>query len=96
MSRGRGKKPAAALESAINQGRNRRPHGARLFIEIQGGLPVIVDGQVIGGISASFDSPKRDLLRSAANRMRAAVRRAVHGESIAGSSFSCMFERHFS
>jgi glc operon protein GlcG len=27
------------------------------FIEMQGGLPLIVDGLVIGGIDASFDTP---------------------------------------
>ena len=28
---------------------------------MQGGLPVVVDGQVIGGIGASFDTPEHDV-----------------------------------
>ena len=28
---------------------------------VQGGLPIIVDGQVIGGIGASFDTPEHDV-----------------------------------
>jgi glc operon protein GlcG len=28
---------------------------------MQGGLPVVVDGQVVGGIGASFDTPEHDL-----------------------------------
>jgi glc operon protein GlcG len=54
------KKPTAALESAINQGRIAAVT-ARDFIEMQGGLPIIVDGQVIGGIGASFDTPEHDV-----------------------------------
>jgi glc operon protein GlcG len=33
----------------------------RDFIEMQGGLPIVVDGQVIGGIGASFDTPEHDV-----------------------------------
>jgi len=33
---------------------------ARGFIEMQGGLPVVVDGEVIGGIGASFATPEED------------------------------------
>ena len=54
------KKPTAALESAINQGRI-AAITARDFVEMQGGLPIIVDGQVIGGIGASFDTPEHDV-----------------------------------
>jgi glc operon protein GlcG len=54
------KKPTAALESAIDQGRIAAVT-ARGFIEMQGGLPIIVDGQVIGGIGASFDTPAHDV-----------------------------------
>jgi glc operon protein GlcG len=54
------KKPTAALESAINQGRIAAVT-ARDFIEMQGGLPIIVDGQVIGGIGVSFDTPEHDV-----------------------------------
>jgi len=54
------KKPTAALENAIDQGRVAAVT-ARGFIEMQGGLPIIVDGQVIGGIGASFDTPAHDV-----------------------------------
>ena len=45
------KKPTQALEEAINHGRY-AAITARGFIEMQGGLPVVVDGEVIGGIGA--------------------------------------------
>jgi glc operon protein GlcG len=53
------KKPTQALEEAINQGRY-AAITARGFIEMQGGLPVVVDGEVIGGIGASFATPEED------------------------------------
>ena len=52
------KKPSEALEDAINHGRIAAVT-ARGFIEMQGGLPIVVDGQVIGGIGASFDTPEQ-------------------------------------
>src|SRR5215469_9922167 len=54
------KKPSQALEDAINHGRIAAvtAHG---YIEMQGGLPIVVDGQVIGGIGASFDTPEHDV-----------------------------------
>ncbi len=54
------KKPTEALEDAINHGRIAAVT-ARDFIEMQGGLPIVVDGQVIGGIGASFDTPEHDV-----------------------------------
>jgi glc operon protein GlcG len=54
------KKPSQALEDAINHGRVAAVT-ARDFIELQGGLPIIIDGQVIGGIGASFDTPEHDV-----------------------------------
>jgi glc operon protein GlcG len=54
------KKPSGALEDSINHGRIAAVT-ARDFIEMQGGLPVVVDGQVIGGIGASFDTPEHDV-----------------------------------
>jgi glc operon protein GlcG len=54
------KKPSAALEDAINHGRTAAVT-ARDFIEMQGGLPIVIDGQVIGGIGASFDAPEHDV-----------------------------------
>jgi glc operon protein GlcG len=54
------KKLTAALEHAIDQGRIAAVT-ARGFIEMQGGLPIVVDGLVIGGIGASFDTPAHDV-----------------------------------
>jgi glc operon protein GlcG len=54
------KKPSQALEDTINHGRVAAVT-ARDFIEMQGGLPIIIDSQVIGGIGASFDTPEHDV-----------------------------------
>jgi glc operon protein GlcG len=53
------KKSSQALEGAINHGRI-AAITARDFIEMRGGLPIVVEGQVIGGIGASFDTPEHD------------------------------------
>jgi glc operon protein GlcG len=53
------KKPTQALEEAINHGRY-AAITASGFIEMQGGLSVVVDGEVIGGIGASFATPEED------------------------------------
>ena len=53
------KKPTQALEEVINQGRY-AAITARGFIEMQSGLPIGVDGEVIGGIGASFATPEED------------------------------------
>ena len=47
------------MQNAINQG-HIAAVTARDFTEIRGGLPIVVDGQVIGGIGASFDTPEHD------------------------------------
>ena len=54
------KKPSQALEDAINHGRIAAVT-ARDFIEMQDGLPIVVDGQLIGGIRASFETPEDDV-----------------------------------
>jgi glc operon protein GlcG len=54
------KKPSQALEDSINHGRIALVT-AHDFIEMQGGLPIVVDGQVVGGIGASFDTPEHDV-----------------------------------
>ena len=54
------KKPSQALEDAINHGRIAAVTAGD-FVEMQGGLPIVVDGQVIGGIGASFDTPEHDV-----------------------------------
>jgi glc operon protein GlcG len=53
------KKPSKALEETINRGRY-AAITARGFIEMQGALPVVVDGEVIGAIGASFATPEED------------------------------------
>jgi glc operon protein GlcG len=53
------KEPSQALEDSINHGRIAAVT-ARGFVEMQGGLPVVVNGQVIGAIGASFDTPEHD------------------------------------
>jgi glc operon protein GlcG len=53
------KKPTQTLEQAIDQGRY-AAITARGFIEMQGGLPVVVDGEAIGGIGASSATPDED------------------------------------
>jgi glc operon protein GlcG len=47
------KKPSQALEDAINHGRVAAVT-AQGFIEMAGGLPIIVDGEVMGAIGASL------------------------------------------
>lgn len=54
------KKSTQSLEDAINHGRTAAVT-ARDFVEMQGGLPIVVDGQVVGGIGASFDTPEHDV-----------------------------------
>src|SRR5271168_2001988 len=54
------KKPSQALEDAINHGRIAAVT-ARDFTEMQGGLPIVVDGQVVGATGASFDTPEHDV-----------------------------------
>jgi glc operon protein GlcG len=54
------KKPSGALEDAIDHGRIAAVT-ARGFIEMKGGLPIVVDGEVIGAIGASFDTPEHDV-----------------------------------
>jgi glc operon protein GlcG len=54
------KKPSATLEDSINRGRIAAVT-AQGFTEMQGGLPIVVDGEVIGAIGASFDTPEHDV-----------------------------------
>jgi glc operon protein GlcG len=53
-------KPSQALEDAINHGRIAAVT-AQGFTEMQGGLPIVVDGEVIGAGGASFDTPEHDV-----------------------------------
>jgi glc operon protein GlcG len=54
------KKPSQALEEAINHGRIAAVT-AQGFTEMQGGIPIAVDGEVIGAFGASFDTPEHDV-----------------------------------
>jgi glc operon protein GlcG len=54
------KKPSQDLEDAINHGRTAAVTAGD-FVEMQGGLPIVVEGQVVGGIGASFDTPAHDV-----------------------------------
>jgi glc operon protein GlcG len=54
------KKPTQDLEDAINHGRY-AAITARGFIEMQGGIPVVVGGDVVGAIGASFATPNQDV-----------------------------------
>jgi glc operon protein GlcG len=53
-------KPSQELGEAINRCRY-AAITARGFIEMQGALPVVVDGEVIGAIGASFATPEQDV-----------------------------------
>ncbi len=52
-------KSSQVLEEAINRGRF-AAITARGFTEMQGALPVVVDGEVIGAIGASFATSEED------------------------------------
>lgn len=49
-----------ALKDAVNHGRVAAVTVIGLA-EMQGGLPIAVDGEVIGAIGASFDTPEHDV-----------------------------------
>lgn len=53
------RKPTQALETAINQGRSAQLT-APGFVQMQGGLPLVVDHQVVGAIGVSADTPAHD------------------------------------
>jgi glc operon protein GlcG len=52
------KKPTEALEEAINGGRVAATTAG--FLEMKGGYPIVVDGEVIGAIGVSADTPDHD------------------------------------
>jgi glc operon protein GlcG len=53
------RKPSQALEDAINNGRMAATTAP--FIEMKGGLPIVVEGQVVGAIGVSADTPDHDV-----------------------------------
>jgi hypothetical protein len=67
------KKPSQALEDAINHGRVAAVT-ARGFTEMQGALPIVVDGEVIGAIGASFDTSEHDYKSSKPDWPRSLIR----------------------
>lgn len=53
------KRPSGALEDAIN-GPRPAALSARGFVLMRGGVPIVVDGQVVGAIGVSTDTPQHD------------------------------------
>ena len=53
------RKPSQALEDAINNGRFAATTAP--FVEMKGALPIMVDGQVVGAIGVSADTPDHDV-----------------------------------
>jgi glc operon protein GlcG len=56
------------LEDAIDHGRLAAVT-AQGFTEMQGGFPIVVDGEVIGAVGASFDTPEHDEIIAQAGLM---------------------------
>ena len=53
------RKPSGALEDSINGGRQ-AVLSARGFILMRGAVPITVDGQVVGAVGVSGDTPEHD------------------------------------
>jgi glc operon protein GlcG len=53
------RKPTQALEEAINHGRI-AAITAPGFVQMQGGVPLVLDGHVVGAIGVSADTPAHD------------------------------------
>lgn len=53
------RRPTGALEDAIN-GNRPAAATARGFVLMRGGLPLVADGQVVGAIGVSADTPQHD------------------------------------
>jgi glc operon protein GlcG len=53
------RKPTAELEKAIDTGRTAAVTASG-FVEMQGGIPLRLDGQVVGAIGVSTDTPAHD------------------------------------
>ncbi len=53
------RKPTQALESSINGGRTAQVT-APGFVQMQGGVPIVIDGRVVGAIGISADTPAHD------------------------------------
>jgi glc operon protein GlcG len=55
------RKPTQVLEEAINRGRTAAVT-APGFVQMQGGVPLMVNGEVVGAIGVSADTPVHDQL----------------------------------
>jgi glc operon protein GlcG len=53
------RKPSEALEDAINHGRIAATTAP--FIAMKGGLPIVLDGEILGAIGVSTDTPDHDI-----------------------------------
>lgn len=53
------RRPSGALEDAIN-GSRPAAATARGFVLMRGGLPLVADGQIVGAIGVSADTPQHD------------------------------------
>jgi glc operon protein GlcG len=53
------RRPSGALEDAIN-GKRPAAATARGFVMMRGGVPITVDGQIVGAIGVSADIPQHD------------------------------------
>jgi glc operon protein GlcG len=53
------RRPSGALEDAVN-GNRPAAATARGFVLMRGGLPLVADGQIVGAIGVSADTPQHD------------------------------------
>jgi glc operon protein GlcG len=54
------RRESGALEDAINSGKRPAAETARGFVLMRGGVPITVDGQIVGAIGVSADLPEHD------------------------------------
>ena len=54
------RRPSSVLEDAINSGRRPAALSARGFVLMRGGVPINVNGRIVGAIGVSADIPEHD------------------------------------
>ena len=54
------RRESGALEDAINSGKRPAAATARGFVLMRGGAPIVVDGEIVGAIGVSSDTPDHD------------------------------------
>ena len=54
------RRPSGVLEDAINSGRRPAALSARGFVLMRGGVPINVNGRIVGAIGVSADIPEHD------------------------------------